>query len=231
MRRIVFCSAVVGLIHFLIISGVVIAARQQPLPQRLALFHLNDCKLPCWIGITPGLTSVKTAEELLKNTFSAPLYKVRSSWGPENHSDFDILSQNKPLFTVSLGHQTSPDTVDAVSIFIGASRDNQYRYYSLADFHIVLGIPTAAWLSAVNQPDDANGGLVYLSPNGALFVRVGLDNPANTPLQKQFVDALIFISGQGQTIDDSDAEQGYLKWHGFSSLRSYISHYCRYTGC
>ena len=54
----------------LFISTAMLIGRAQPLPERVALLHLNDlCKLPCWIGITPGITTVSDAEKRIEKVY------------------------------------------------------------------------------------------------------------------------------------------------------------------
>jgi len=52
------------------ITGALLIGRAQPLPDRVAVLHLNDmCKLPCWIGITPGVTTLGEAEALVQSVY------------------------------------------------------------------------------------------------------------------------------------------------------------------
>jgi len=61
------------------ISAAMLIGRAQPLPEPIALLHLNDmCKLPCWIGITPGVTTVSEAIQSIANVYSAEKgYEIR----------------------------------------------------------------------------------------------------------------------------------------------------------
>jgi len=52
------------------ITGALLIGRAQPLPDRVAVLHLNDmCKLPCWLGITPGVTTLGEAEKLVQSVY------------------------------------------------------------------------------------------------------------------------------------------------------------------
>ena len=52
------------------ISAAMLIGRAQPLPERVALLHLNDiCKLPCWIGITPGVTTYDQALAIVRRVY------------------------------------------------------------------------------------------------------------------------------------------------------------------
>src|SRR5579859_3969788 len=62
-------SACIGLVIFI--------ARQQPLPPRLAMLHLTDCAPPCWIGITPGVTTVEQVKAQIEAVYGDPkTYRV-----------------------------------------------------------------------------------------------------------------------------------------------------------
>src|SRR5262249_28077458 len=39
----------------------IIIGERQPVPDRVARLHLTDCAPPCWIGIVPGVTTLKDA--------------------------------------------------------------------------------------------------------------------------------------------------------------------------
>ena len=42
----------------------------KPAPSSLQALHLDACQLPCWVGITPGKTTLDEARELFKSAFS-----------------------------------------------------------------------------------------------------------------------------------------------------------------
>jgi hypothetical protein len=75
MRRTAFWITVLFVFHALLLAVIVVVGRSQALPDRVAHFKLQQCKLPCWIGIIPGETSL---EEAIAN--------IRSNYGinPEN---------------------------------------------------------------------------------------------------------------------------------------------------
>ncbi len=54
---------------FTAISLPVVPSRQQPLSNWLTLLHLTECELPCWIGITPGETTVGEAQKQIAATY------------------------------------------------------------------------------------------------------------------------------------------------------------------
>src|SRR5262249_23989107 len=54
-------------------SITLLVARAQPPSSRVAMLHLDACKLPCWIGITPGTTTVGEAKRRLQAVFGDSL--------------------------------------------------------------------------------------------------------------------------------------------------------------
>ena len=78
------------------ITGALLIGRAQPLPDRVAVLHLNDmCKLPCWIGITPGVTTLGEAEKLVQSVYKILLETedVNSTYGLRDHlitGSFDV---------------------------------------------------------------------------------------------------------------------------------------------
>ena len=50
-------------------GAALLLGRAQPMPDQLALLHLGDCQLPCWIGIMPGKTTVGEARQRIKDVY------------------------------------------------------------------------------------------------------------------------------------------------------------------
>jgi hypothetical protein len=66
---------IMGLCALLIVAFVLIAYTR-PLPDKVAMYHLDICRPPCWIGITPGITTLKEAEQQLSIYYPESEYKV-----------------------------------------------------------------------------------------------------------------------------------------------------------
>jgi hypothetical protein len=59
-----------------IMSGLVIGQQQRP-PAWLTLLNFDYCELPCWIGITPGKTTVQEAQQQIEQVYRTdPAYQV-----------------------------------------------------------------------------------------------------------------------------------------------------------
>ena len=46
----------------LLLAGVILVNYQPPSLEWVELLHLDECEPPCWIGITPGRTTVSEAK-------------------------------------------------------------------------------------------------------------------------------------------------------------------------
>ncbi|MEO8394171.1 MAG: hypothetical protein ABI700_14370 [Chloroflexota bacterium] len=66
-----FAAWIVGLVLVcaLLIGGAQVIGGALPLPERLAQLHLNDCALPCWLGIRPGETKFADAAAQIRATY------------------------------------------------------------------------------------------------------------------------------------------------------------------
>src|SRR3954462_1437716 len=78
----------------LFIGGAILLGRRQPLPDAVAMLHLDMCAPPCWIGISPGVTTLDEAEHQLKKVFPESRYKVSDTPGgytiTDSKTDFAI---------------------------------------------------------------------------------------------------------------------------------------------
>ena len=50
--------------------------KQAPSPAYVTALHLDQCELPCWIGIIPGQTTLKEAKALIDKRFPGANYPV-----------------------------------------------------------------------------------------------------------------------------------------------------------
>ena len=62
-----------------LIAGTILSGRALPLPTRIEDFRLDQCALPCWLGIEVGKTTVADAKRLLTASFPKPKYSVEYS--------------------------------------------------------------------------------------------------------------------------------------------------------
>ncbi len=81
MRRLLALLSTLTLIFAFGTVAALLIGRAQPIPPRLAMLHLTDCDLPCWIGIVPGVTTVGDAKKLIRQMYNADIYSVSESAG------------------------------------------------------------------------------------------------------------------------------------------------------
>ena len=114
------------------ISAAMLIGRAQPLPERVALLHLNDmCKLPCWIGITPGVTTLNDAVTRIKDVYGKlPNFNLHCATGACELTKgtlnfgiaFDTMDQRANIQEVGLSNTLSGDylTIDEIYGVLGA---------------------------------------------------------------------------------------------------------------
>jgi hypothetical protein len=69
MRWLITRPLIVLLLSILATSVALLLGRTQPMPDRVALLRLDDCHLPCWIGIVPGKTTVGQARQRIRDVY------------------------------------------------------------------------------------------------------------------------------------------------------------------
>ena len=129
----------------LAISAAMLIGRAQPLPERVALLHLNDmCKLPCWIGITPGVTTIYEARAIVQQ-----VYSEHFAFADKCSIDFCIIDrktqQNRfqVYFVTNFDNQTISQTdilIDGPSIeSIQLNNQSPDNYIHMGDIYNSIG--------------------------------------------------------------------------------------------
>jgi len=143
MRRLLIYSLTLYGVVLILGSGAVLLGRVQPIPERFAMLRFNDCAPPCWIGITPGQTTLEEAVVQINDTFreSANIESIKEDKF-QAAVEVVLRSRDDPSFRVAVSLDTR-DTSRSAPIttitffFMGALRD-QVR---LADLIRLLGSP------------------------------------------------------------------------------------------
>lgn len=137
------CLAYLGallVIFTVTISGSVLIGHVQPLPEPMAVLHLNEmCALPCWIGITPGKTRLGEARQIVADVYNhgRPL-----TFDPL-HDAVDIVMPHGWTLYISLNYESAgADDVNHVinTIFISSFSDRT-SLMQLGDVVNALGMP------------------------------------------------------------------------------------------
>ena len=195
--------AILLIFIFSAISGASIwIARQQPAPERVAMLHLTDCQLPCWIGITPGVTTMDEAEQKILRVYgNAPNIKIEFIEGDQRFQVKNAIT-GKVVFDVYLRYSSRDDSkIYSIAILF----DNQPP--SIGDLITLLGHPTRiAYLYPIDiKPPPV---LIYKNYGLAIIYAGTLELNAEISLP---VDRLILWT------DDMGTLSTPQPWSGFHS--------------
>src|SRR5262245_25696811 len=69
MRRLLIFTLLLSTTLGILSRLAITLGTQQPLPAKLAMLHFDICAAPCWIGITPGKTTVGEATAIIASKF------------------------------------------------------------------------------------------------------------------------------------------------------------------
>jgi hypothetical protein len=202
--------------------------REQPISDELALlrFHdFTDCAPPCWIGITPGVTTLSQARARISATYDSNSYVIRYKTTPPELIAFLLYDRANPAFGLEVliaSNGTSRDRpVAAISLFFINFHDFQIP---LGEMVNALGKPTyfrvrnttpnpfyGAALAYSN--DQANGVLVGVTCDSRIqYGRIQYDKP--TGWLDFTADPLSPVTASTSTI--------LLKsWRGFADYSRY----------
>jgi hypothetical protein len=109
MRRLLILNLLMAAVtSALMLAAVSVGCAQ---PDRPDWLHLRDCSLPCWAGMTPGLTPIDD----VKHRLSALMIESRRTWVPSSP-----LDARNPFFTWS-----SLDRLTGISINLFAENDGK----------------------------------------------------------------------------------------------------------
>lgn len=150
MRWLITRSLLVLLTVTLVTGAAMLLGRALPIPDRVALLHLGDCQLPCWIGITPGKTSIGEARQRIKDVYVQMAgYTVDESGEPT--CCLRILENGKSRLLITLNTWGNPPQNSPVQlIYLGVTGQSGPKSDTLtiADTAAYLGNPTYFVFSA-----------------------------------------------------------------------------------
>lgn len=118
---------------------------QQPPSEWMSFLHLNDCELPCWIGITPGKTTLAEAQQQLTNVYGdTSLYQLTGSDG----HNYKLISTVQRLELV-VGIQSGIESQPIIQyITLDPQKNSTDGQPTLADLYNFWGTPDSIPLSA-----------------------------------------------------------------------------------
>jgi hypothetical protein len=144
MRRLILW--IIGLIAIFSLTALIpiLIGRRQPLPERVAMLHLTDCELPCWIGNVPGKTTVGEARDRVRQTYP--------------HLEFTYFTDERGLYVFGMDSErfevqfgvkyeaTSNAVVENIWLY-----PKRYPSVSLGELYSILGPPDMIWPAPENQ--------------------------------------------------------------------------------
>src|SRR5579859_3808407 len=147
MRRLLTRTLLLTVLLTLVTGTTLLVARAQPPSARVAMLHLDDCQLPCWIRITPGKTTIGEAKRRLQEVFGDSLVftldNARQHW-----TDVLItLPDSSRRFNVSIGdgqprnNTMESSIVTAIAIYPNGTYPGNEQT-SIGELYPVLGSPT-----------------------------------------------------------------------------------------
>lgn len=107
IRRILVLSAILSLL----VTATIWLGSRLPYHSIIDFLHLTDCKLPCWIGIIPGKTTIREAREHVYLTYSKEIITELSGGLSVRIADnnvvfhvlfFEDMARNNPVRVIRL---------------------------------------------------------------------------------------------------------------------------------
>lgn len=186
----------------------------QPLPSNMAMLHLSDCVLPCWIGIVPGKTKISEAHVLIARIYGKYPYTIRIT----GNNTFLITNQtNNEIISVRLDDLGTDRTENAIIHVIRIqpyTSDLPPRSPTIGDLYSTLdGSPQEIILSAgLNSPQS-----VLLFRDRRVHIFVGSPLCSQIAAQQPVSSLTLY--------DDMPAEYAWASkaesWHGFGRCYSF----------
>jgi hypothetical protein len=108
-----------------VIGAIAFAGYLQPQSHWATLLRLNECELPCWIGIEPGETTFAEAERRIRDAYAdrshyrletQQINRFRVTYQPSGQSIDVALDQG-------LAPETPQDVVQRIRLWLGTAPD------------------------------------------------------------------------------------------------------------
>jgi hypothetical protein len=229
MRWFIVRGFVLLLALIAVLGLIIIAGRQQAQSNQISYLHLDDCELPCWIGIWPGKTGIAEARELINTAFaSSPYYRAFLS--PEitsNTLNVDLATGKLRQWNIYINIDARPDGIvhavyfafpnSGIDITDTISEDLSVFIPTVADFLNRFGRPSLVLESHMTGFVLAYGDKhygAYLRPENADFSRWNL----------RITSLVLYDYGL-----DGERDFGQsFPWQGFKPLMLYGAQ-CPYT--
>jgi hypothetical protein len=202
---------------------VLLIGHTQPLPDNIALLHLNICTRPCWIGITPGVNTLGELKTQLAKVFPEPVYTIST---PDSYAYSVQDTKHDVAFTVLLStidHKAyNLSIIDRIQLVLYQDWTDNENYP--AKYPVALGQMVLLW----GSPNYINMEYLYCWKDWILNYGAG----SNLYLNQQNPERLNRLDWNRQVEQIfMDSDETYLgsyytrQWQGFSSYEKYSADY------
>lgn len=130
-----------------LISAAIFIGRQHPPAAYVAWLHLTDCKLPCWLGIVPGKTTLAEARTRIFKAFPGSVQTNKGNPGYfliNDTRDHFVAQVAINLGEISVEDKTVVDTVYVLTTQLDRALSSQMN---LGELQSVIGAPISVFRS------------------------------------------------------------------------------------
>jgi hypothetical protein len=137
----------------LLVGAALLVGLRQPPSDWAALVKLDECALPCWVGIEPGVTTLEDARAKIWQAYAGAGYTLED-FGSGQYAVTDARSHYRIGITLNAGddpsgeRQTVPPTVQQILLWADVIPTQRF---SLRDLYGSLGTPQdlhLAWIGS-----------------------------------------------------------------------------------
>jgi hypothetical protein len=209
-----FLLVVAGIIAFIIIAASVLLMMARPLPSVLVLDR--TCQAPCWLGITPGVsTSWGVTQRLLESDFVDAPTIDKHEWGPLE--GLITWRFKRPAGDLAGFAYFDGETLSYLRILtLGAM--------SLSESLEKYGDPAAFWLEQRDRPTEAWAQVNMIYPGLGCILEVRFDYtgqviPASVILTEDApIRAVIYFNPGDPPVEFSVPEEQLQQWAGLGAV-------------
>jgi len=208
MKRLALLMVLVFLSCAAFIGLALLVGQAQPIPPRVAVLHLTQCSLPCWIGIIPGTTTKEEAVEKVRKVYGKNVLAKEDVI--ENPIMFRIWNEDTPDNTVEVQLSNStlhPNLIMAISFRFLPFLESDI---SVGEVYTILGPP-----DGITPYDSGDANFLYTHAECCKTLWVHAPNRIDFT---QIPDELeIYLPDE-----DAATPIAARPWRGFTTLDRYM---------
>ena len=156
-------------LFFVLSLAAISIGHQQPPSTWAQILHLNDCELPCWIGILPGQTTLMEAQRQLERVFAVTMgYRLKTDDFRFHTASKNTGEQLYIAFNTDEEHVTQDSVLTQISLR-AVIPSTAYELPSIGELSNDLGVSDSVRLA--NGGDENWIAVLYTHQ----YVRVFLD--------------------------------------------------------